>query len=105
MPASETATTSRYQRFREILQKAAAGSASDYGGLGPFWDLPLDRLLEANLYGVRLIAPEETKHSCCSHLPAAVDENRSSRSGLVLGLRGIGLRRRSLRAGTVLPCG
>ncbi len=87
MPTSEVAT-SRYHKFKEILKAAAAGSASDYGGLGPFWELPLERLLDASLYGVRLIAPEEMKHSCCSHVPAASPESRSARSGLIQGLLG-----------------
>ena len=86
MPTSENAATSRYARFQEILK--AAGSASDYGGLGPLWEIPLARLLEANLHGVRLIAPEETGHSCCSHMAAAPSESRSARSGLIQGLRG-----------------
>src|SRR5580692_2647857 len=83
--ASPETTAVTYEKVREILK--AAGSASDYGGLGPLWELPLARLLEASLYGVRLIAPDETPHSCCSHMAAPVG-SRSSRSGLVQGLRG-----------------
>jgi tyrosinase len=49
---------------------------------------PSTGLLEVSLYGVRLIAPEETKHSCCSHLPANSTERSSERSGLIQGLRG-----------------
>ena len=79
----------RYQQFRELLRDAAGKSPSDYGGLGPFWDLPLDRLLAANVYGVRLIAPEEdTKHSCCAHDVSQTRASRADRSGLVQGLRG-----------------
>src|SRR5690242_13348227 len=85
MSKPETAAPVSYQRVREILQ--AAGGSSDYGGLGPLWELPLPRLLDASLYGVRLVAPEETRHSCCSHVSAPA-ESRSSRSGLVQGLRG-----------------
>src|ERR1035438_6765665 len=88
MPTTETAAPSRYERFREILRTAAGNSASDHGGLGPFWELPLERLVDALLYGVRLIAAEETKHSCCSHVPSPSAESRSSRSGLIQGLRG-----------------
>src|SRR5262249_55572759 len=76
----------RYQRVREILATAAEGSPADYGSLGPFWNLRLDQLLHATLYDGRLIAPaEEAPHSCCSR-PAA--GSRSSRSGLIIGLRG-----------------
>jgi tyrosinase len=88
MQTSESAATSRYARFQNVLKTAAGGATSDYGGLGPLWELSLDRLLEVSLYGIRLIAPEETKHSCCSHLPANSTERRSERSGLIQGLRG-----------------
>jgi tyrosinase len=76
-----------YERVKEILATAAGSSSADYGGLGRFWDLPLDRLLQAKLYTVPLIAPE-TRQSCCSHTadPCAT---RSARSGLILGLRGL----------------
>jgi tyrosinase len=80
---------SRYERFRELLRAAAGNAASDYGGLGPFWDLPLDRLLTASLYGIRLIAPEEeTKRSCCAHHAEDPLRTRADRSGLIHGLRG-----------------
>jgi tyrosinase len=88
MPPTDTASRSRYEQFREILRTAAAGSTSDYDGLGPFWDLPLERLLTATLFGVRLIAAEEEKHSCCSHMASASAQSRAARSGLVQGLRG-----------------
>src|SRR5712671_5255130 len=45
---------SRYTRVKAILDAAANGSPSDYGGLGRFWDLPLQALIEAKVYGVRL---------------------------------------------------
>ena len=55
--SAEAGTGSRYTRVKAILEAAAAGGASDYGGLGRFWDLPLDALVEAKVFGVRLIAP------------------------------------------------
>src|SRR5581483_6337890 len=78
---------SRYERVKEILATAAGGSVADYGGLGPFWELPLDRLLTASVGNVRLMAPEEAAGapSCCARRAAA---SRSARSGLVAGLRG-----------------
>lgn len=80
----------RYQRIQNALREAAGDSSSDYGGLGPFWELPLDQLLTATLYGVRLIAPESAKTtaSCCSHADGGAGESRADRSGLVQGLRG-----------------
>ena len=55
---SETVQMTRYERVREILDRAAGDSAADYGGRGRFWDvLTLEELLEVELYGVRMIAP------------------------------------------------
>lgn len=83
-----SSATSRYQRFQNIMRDAAGSSPADYGGLGPFWDLPLPRLLEATLHGVRLIAPSESaKPSCCHSTPGG-EQSRSERSGLIQGLRG-----------------
>lgn len=80
---------SRYHRFQELLRAAAGDSAADYGGLGPFWELPLDQLLNASLHGVRLIAPEdEGGHSCCAHRTEDPHTTRADRSGLIQGLRG-----------------
>jgi tyrosinase len=88
MPTPANITNSRYERFQQLLRDAAGDSPSDYGGLGPFWELPLERLLQASLYGVRLIAPEgDAKPSCCSHGIAA-GQSRADRSGLIQGLRG-----------------
>ncbi|HEX9368362.1 MAG TPA: tyrosinase family protein, partial [Vicinamibacterales bacterium] len=79
---------SRYQHIQDALREAAGHSPSDYGGLGPLWELPLEQLLTATLYGVRLVAPESPKAaSCCSHGGGA-GESRAERSGLVQGLRG-----------------
>jgi len=76
----------QYERVKQILAEAAGGSAADYDGTGRFWELPLDRLLTAKLYGIPLIAPEAGK-SCCSH-GADGKPSRSERSGLIVGLRG-----------------
>jgi tyrosinase len=78
--------TATYDRVKDILSAAAGDSPADYGGLGRFWELPLDRLLDAKLYTIPLIAPE-TRKSCCSHTPDPC-ATRSARSGLILGLRG-----------------
>jgi len=90
MPRLDTVAKSRYQQFQDLLRSAAGGRPSDYGGLGPFWELPLERLLTATLYGVRLIAPEDdtAKHSCCTPQSSGPAESRAARSGLIQGLRG-----------------
>jgi tyrosinase len=79
---ADAAVQTRYARVREILTQAAGGSTADYGGLGRFWELPLDQLLDASLHGVRLIAPARATdtHDCCC--------SRGSESGLIRGLRG-----------------
>lgn len=77
--ASKAAT--RYADVKAILNAAAAGSKSNYGGAGTFWDGPLDEFKTVKVFGVRMIAPEE-KAPCCD------DESRSARSGLIRGLRG-----------------
>jgi tyrosinase len=80
----------RYQRFKEILNTAAGDSSADYGRLGRFWNLPLEQLLNATLFDVRLIAPERVaQHACCGCSPAdAPSASRAERSGLIAGLRG-----------------
>ena len=121
-PPTESPLPSRYQRMREILDRAAAGSTSSYQGYGPFWRLPYAEFLEFSLYGVRMIAPglDRPKTSMpfpsasrsLAAAPAAVVSigglgigsgsslaiaaavpafgARSSASGLIKGLRGLG---------------
>lgn len=62
--SAEAGPGSRYARVKAILEAAAGSGASDYGGLGRFWDLPLDALVEAKVFDVRLIAPG-AQASCC----------------------------------------
>jgi tyrosinase len=57
LPPTEPSSPSRYQRVREILDRAATGSSCGYQGYGPFWRLPYAEFLEFSLYGVRMIAP------------------------------------------------
>ena len=88
---SDTPQLTRYEKVKQILDRAASGSTVDYDGLGAFWQLPLEQFLQVKLYGVRMIA-EETEapvHSCC-HGPATDTDvkTRSARSGLIQGLRG-----------------
>ncbi|HWN44263.1 MAG TPA: tyrosinase family protein [Thermoanaerobaculia bacterium] len=100
---AQTMSTTRYERVKEILERAAGGSTADYGGLGRFWELPLDELLEVKVHGVRMIAPAErlAKPSCCGHTgqsPTGDEEGearppypgRGAASGFVQGLRGEG---------------
>ncbi len=88
--APPAAAASRYQRVKQILDKAAGSSTASYGGLGDhFWNtLTIAQLSEASIEGVRLIAPEkEASHSCCAPKPAPTI-SRAERSGLIQGLRG-----------------
>ncbi|HEX3583145.1 MAG TPA: tyrosinase family protein [Thermoanaerobaculia bacterium] len=83
----------RYERVVEILDRAAAKSDSNYGGAGRFW-FPLADLMEARVYGVRMIAPAEPARetcSCCTPMQTADGPRfpgRGAKSGLVRGLRG-----------------
>jgi tyrosinase len=87
MPA--TATITRYEKVRQILDRAAAGSKVDYDGHGQFWHLSLPKLLEVEIAGVRMIAPVKAPAPSCCHPVAATEaESRGARSGLIRGLRG-----------------
>lgn len=86
----DTSQITRYEKVKEILDRAAAASSVDYDGLGRFWRLPLQRFLQVELRGVRLIATAETPAPTCCHGSGseATGKTRSARSGLILGLRG-----------------
>src|SRR5882762_1474640 len=86
----DTTKITRYKQVQQILDRAAAGSSADYDGLGDFWNKPLSQLLELELHGIRIIAPAEAPVASCCHGGSAdsPSESRSSRSGLVRGLRG-----------------
>ena len=62
---AESKTLTRYERVQEILNQAAGESSSDYGGVGRFWELPVDQLLEVRVLGVRMIAPENRDAKPC----------------------------------------
>lgn len=88
-----TAQTTRYEMVKQILDRAAAGGATDYDGHGLFWNLPLEEFLTVEIFGIRMIAPDgvtpEPEHSCCHATPASdASTKRSARSGLIKGLRG-----------------
>lgn len=78
--------TTRYERVKQILDDAAAGSASDYGGKGPPWRLPLPDFLDAEIHGIRMIAAEEAAGGCACCADGG--PGRGAKSGLVRGLRG-----------------
>ncbi|HWM24852.1 MAG TPA: tyrosinase family protein [Chthoniobacterales bacterium] len=87
MPAATSIT--RYEKVKQILDRAAADSNVDYDGQGQFWHLPLPKLLEVEIGGVRMIAPAQAAApSCCHPVAASEAEGRGARSGLILGLRG-----------------
>lgn len=73
-----------YGQVQQILRRACVGSAADYGGLGAFWELPLDQFLVLRLMGLPLVEP--AAGGCCAS--AATAGSRATRSSLVKGLRG-----------------
>jgi len=112
---SASATPSRYQRVKMILDAAAGDSQANYQGYGRFWNLPLPEFLTVVIYGIRMIAPgeegppprnqggspaaESHAGSCCHTEPPppsapAVPSpkkrfpGRGAKSGLIIGLRG-----------------
>jgi tyrosinase len=86
----------RYQRVKEILNKAQGDTCPSYQGYGKFWELPLDQFLNVEIYGVRMIAPgvapatlsAPSGGSCCHTPPAAPQSGRGTASGLIIGLKG-----------------
>ncbi len=70
LPAPEPSTLMRYQRVRDILDRAAAGSTASYQGYGPFWRLPYGEFLEFSLYGVRMIAPGPDRPKARAQAPS-----------------------------------
>ena len=48
---------SRYQRVKQILNRAQGSVCPSYQGYGKFWQLPLAEFLTVEIYGVRMIAP------------------------------------------------
>jgi len=93
----DTVRSTRYERVKQILDRASGESTVDYGGRGRFWNLPLAQFLEVKIHGARMIAPVETAaHSCC-HAEEGTAEGsaaetasagRGARSGLIRALRG-----------------
>src|SRR5260370_169841 len=98
---------SRYQRVKEILNRAQGPVCPSYQGYGKFWELPLAQFLTVEIYGVRMIAPAPAasggaasgllqlaaKSSCChggasepAASPAPVP-GRGAASGLIKGLK------------------
>lgn len=90
MVSDDVVWESRMAKVQAILRSAADDDGAAFGGVR-LWELPLDKLLRAELLGVRLIAaarPAKAGGSCCHCEPAAEGPSRSSESGLVRGLRG-----------------
>jgi tyrosinase len=84
----EAAQITRYERVKQILDRAAKGATADYDGHPEFWNLPLPEFLDVEIYGIRMIAPappeaEPSASSCCH---AAT----GSRTDVVLLPRGYG---------------
>lgn len=85
--SSQQKKPTRYERVKKILNEAAKDSSADYGGLGRFWDHGVKQLLEASIYGIRMIAPK-TPSACCGHAPGTDGYRRGAASELVRGLKG-----------------
>ena len=89
----EAAQITRYERVKQILDRAADGATADYDGHPEFWNLPLPEFLDVEIYGIRMIAPApaeaEPAPSCC-HTTSTGEPatKRSAQSGLIKGLRG-----------------
>jgi tyrosinase len=64
-----------YERVQAILNQATGEGTPSHDRKGKFWDLPLQDFLVLSIYGIRVIAPEETP-------------NRGANSGLVIALKG-----------------
>lgn len=83
-----TKPSTRFEHVREILRKAAGNAEKAYGGL-PLWKFSREQLLDAKLYGIRLIAPEkEASGGACCHSADEEGGSRARRSGLIKGLGG-----------------
>lgn len=79
----------RYQRVKDILNKAQGAASPSYQGHHRFWELPLAEFLEVTIYGIRMIAASgeadfceqtlttasPTRHSCCD---TSSDEDASA---------------------------
>jgi tyrosinase len=70
----EAAQITRYERVKQILDRAAKSATADYDGHPEFWNLPLPEFLDVEIYGIRMIAPappeaEPSASSCC-HAPS-----------------------------------
>jgi tyrosinase len=101
---AEPTPPTRFQQVRDIFDRAAGASTADYGGIGRFWELPLARLLEVEVHGVRMIAPAAgaSVDACCGHRAVRSSAQsprgeppeerrqagRGAASGLIRGLRG-----------------
>jgi tyrosinase len=99
-PESNSQRT-RYERVKEILNRAQEDAHPSYEGHDRFWNLPHYEFLKVTLYGIRMIAPAKPaaaglpvvsgSGSCC-HTPAgptatAPKPGRGAASGLIQGLK------------------
>jgi len=88
---------SRYERVKAILNAAQGEADPSYQGHTRFWEMPLERLLTLELYGIRMIAPKPSNEpSGSSECGCGIgggdspcsDPGRGAASGLVQGLKG-----------------
>jgi tyrosinase len=107
----DTTAPSRHARFRQIMDAAAGAAQADYQGYGRFWELPLPRLRQFELYGIPMMrspggpppagtpSPGAAPASCCCPAPTTpgapagaspspAPSGGGEDAGLVRGLRG-----------------
>ena len=99
-PESGVPGWSRYQRVKQILDKASGDAHPSYQGNDRFWNLPHAAFLEVVIYGIRMIAPPgrapstgAPDTSCCHGqadpaIASGSDAGRGAASGLIKGLKG-----------------
>jgi tyrosinase len=103
-PCEASASWSRYDRVKEILNSASGAVHPSYQGHDRIWNLPYSEFMDVTLYGVRMIAPPSgglppstaatSAVSCCHGTSAPVapasgaQPGRGAASGLIKGLKG-----------------
>jgi tyrosinase len=66
-----TASKSRYELVKEILNNAQGKAVPSYQGHKKFWELPLEEFLQVTIYGIRMIADEGADDFCADLMSAA----------------------------------
>lgn len=67
----------RYERVKDILNKAQGDAHPTYQGYGRFWELPLEQFLKVVLYGIPMIADAGEEDFCADNMPASNESQGS----------------------------